>query len=51
MKVSLSRNGDQRQWYRFSISILTREGRRRDEALPEDEAEAVSLSWLHGKEM
>jgi hypothetical protein len=28
---------------------LTREGRRRDETLSEDEAEAASLSWLHGK--
>jgi hypothetical protein len=29
---------------------LSREGRRRDEALLEDEAKAASSSWLHRKE-
>jgi hypothetical protein len=30
--------------------VLAREGRRLDEALSKDEAEATSSSWLHGKE-
>jgi hypothetical protein len=29
---------------------LAREGRQRDEALPEDEVEATSLFWLHEME-
>jgi hypothetical protein len=27
--------------------VSTQEGRQRDEALPKDEAEAASSSWLH----
>jgi hypothetical protein len=34
----------------FNASILTRDEKRLDEVLPEDEAEAASLSWLYGKE-
>jgi hypothetical protein len=37
-------------WCRFNASVLAREGRRQDKALSEDEAEAVSSSWLNGKE-
>jgi hypothetical protein len=36
-------------WYRFSASVSAREGRRWDEALPEDEVGAAS-SWFKGKE-
>jgi hypothetical protein len=32
-------------------SMLQLEGRRRDNVLPKDEAEGVSSSWLHGKEV
>jgi hypothetical protein len=39
------------RWCRFSALVLAREGRRRDEALPEDEADAASSSWLYGKEV
>jgi hypothetical protein len=42
--------GGQRQWYIFNASVLAREGRQRDDALSKDEAEAVSSTWLHGKE-
>jgi hypothetical protein len=42
--------GGRCRWCRFNASILAREGKRRDEVLPEDEAEAASLSWLHEKE-
>jgi hypothetical protein len=34
----------------FNVLILAREGRRRDEALSEDEVDAMSLSLLNGKE-
>jgi hypothetical protein len=47
--VGRSREGGRWQWCGFNASVSTQEGRRRDEALPEDEAEAVSLSWLHEK--
>jgi hypothetical protein len=43
--------GGQRWWCRFSALISAREGRRLDKALPEDEAEATSSSWLHEKEV
>jgi hypothetical protein len=49
--VGLSREGGRRWWYGFNASVLAREGRRHNEALLEDEAEAVSLSWLHEKEV
>jgi hypothetical protein len=42
--VGLSGEGGQRRWYRFNASVLAREGRRRNEALPKDEAEAMSSS-------
>jgi hypothetical protein len=48
--VVRSREGGRRRWCRFNASVLTREWRWRDEALPEDEVEETSLSWLHGKE-
>jgi hypothetical protein len=50
MRVRSSEEGGQQQWCRFNASISVREGRRHDEALPEDEAEATNSSWLHGKE-
>jgi hypothetical protein len=42
--------GGRRWWCGFNDSILTREERRQDKVLPEDEAETASSSWLHGKE-
>jgi hypothetical protein len=35
----------------MQYSVLAREGRRRDEVLPENKVEAMSSSWLHGKEV
>jgi hypothetical protein len=35
----------------FNASVLTREGRRQDEVLTKDEAEAASSSWLYEKEV
>jgi hypothetical protein len=35
----------------FNASVLTREGRRHDELLTENEGEAVSSYWLHEKEV
>jgi hypothetical protein len=49
--VELFGEGGRRQWCKFNAPVLAREGRRRDEALPEDEAEATSSSWLHMKEV
>jgi hypothetical protein len=37
-------------WCGFNTSVSARQGRRWDEALPEDEAEAMSLSWFNGNE-
>jgi hypothetical protein len=37
-------------WCRFNILVSAREGRRWDEALLGDEAEAVSSSWFNGNE-
>jgi hypothetical protein len=48
--VGLSREDGRRRWCEFNASVLTREGRRRDEALLKDEAETASSSWLHEKE-
>jgi hypothetical protein len=39
-----------RRWCRFNDSVSARVGRRRDKVLPEDEADAVRLFWLNGKE-
>jgi hypothetical protein len=38
------------RWCEFNDSVLAREGRRGDEALPEDGVEATDSSWLYGKE-
>jgi hypothetical protein len=37
-------------WCGFNASVSTQEGRRRDEVLPEDEAEAASSSWFNERE-
>jgi hypothetical protein len=34
----------------FNTSVSAREGRRQDEALPEDEVEGANSSWFNGKE-
>jgi hypothetical protein len=49
--VGWSRVGGLLWWCRFNASILTREERLHDEALPEDEAEAASSSWFNEKEV
>jgi hypothetical protein len=49
--VKLSGEGGWWRWYRCNTSVLAREGRPWEEALPKDEADAASSSWLHGKEM
>jgi hypothetical protein len=51
VRVRRSGEGDRRRWCGFNTSVLAQEGRRQDKALPEDEVEAVSSSWLHGKEL
>jgi hypothetical protein len=38
--IGQSEEGGQRRWYGFNASVSAREGRRQDEALSEDEAEA-----------
>jgi hypothetical protein len=40
----MSEEDDRQRWCGFNASILTQEGRRRDEALSEDEPEAASSS-------
>jgi hypothetical protein len=50
VKVRQSAEGDLRRWCGFNVSVLARDGRRRNEALSKDEVEAVSTSWLNGKE-
>jgi hypothetical protein len=42
--------GGRRRWCKFNASVLAWEESRRDEALPEDEAEVAISSWLNGKE-
>jgi hypothetical protein len=42
--VGWFREGGLLWWCVFNASVLTRDGRRWDEALPEDEAGATSLS-------
>jgi hypothetical protein len=44
MGVRLSREGDRRRCCRFNASVSARKGKRRDEVLLEDEAEAPSSS-------
>jgi hypothetical protein len=48
--VGRSGEGGRRWWCGFNASVLTRDGRRWDELLSEDEVEAASSSWLNGKE-
>jgi hypothetical protein len=43
--VGRSGEGVLQQWCRFNASISTREVRRRNKALPKDEAEAASSSY------
>jgi hypothetical protein len=50
MRVGWSKEGGQMRWCRFNASVSAREGRRRDEALSEDEAEAASSYWLNENE-
>jgi hypothetical protein len=50
MGVGRSEAGGRWWWCRFNASISAQEGRRRNEALSEDEAEAASSSWLNWKE-
>jgi hypothetical protein len=42
--VRRSREAGRRQWCKFNALVLTREGRRPDEALQEDEAGVASSS-------
>jgi hypothetical protein len=49
MRVERPRVGGRWRRCRFNASILAQEGKRWNEALPEDEAEVANLSWLHGK--
>jgi hypothetical protein len=48
--VGLFREDGWRRWCRFNASVSAREGRRQNETLSKDEAEAASLSLLHWKE-
>jgi hypothetical protein len=50
VEVGRFAEGSLQQWFRFNASVFAREGRRWDEALPEDEVDAVSSSCLNGKE-
>jgi hypothetical protein len=45
-----SGQGSLRRWYRFNASVSAGERRRPDKALLKDEMDAVSSSWLNGKE-
>jgi hypothetical protein len=47
--VGWSVEGGLLRWCEFNASVLTQEGRRRDEALPEDKAGVVSSALLNGK--
>jgi hypothetical protein len=49
--VGRSGEGGLLWWCGFNASVLARKGRRRDEALSEDKAEAASSSWLNEKEV
>jgi hypothetical protein len=48
--VGWSGEGSLQWWYEFNASVSTREGRKRDKTLSEDEAEAASLSCLNEQE-
>jgi hypothetical protein len=43
VKIERSGEGDRWPWCGFNASVSAREGRRQDEVLPEDEAEAASM--------
>jgi hypothetical protein len=49
--VGVEWSGEGSRWWccGLNASVSTREERRWDEAVLEDEAEAVSSSWLHEK--
>jgi hypothetical protein len=49
--VDWSREGSLRRMCGFNASVLALDGRRRDKALPENKAEAMSSSWLNEKEV
>jgi hypothetical protein len=49
--VRRSKEGSLRWWCKFNALISARKERRRDKALPEDEAEATSSSCLNRKEV
>jgi hypothetical protein len=49
--VGQSGEGGLLWWCGFNASILARDGRCRDEALPKDEAEAAISSWFNEKEV
>jgi hypothetical protein len=44
VRVRLSGEDDRRRWCGLNALVLAREGKRRDEVLPEDEADAASTS-------
>jgi hypothetical protein len=50
VEVEQSEEGGQQWRCRFNISVLAQEGKRWNEALPDDEAEVATSSWLYGKE-
>jgi hypothetical protein len=50
VRVKRSEEGGRRWWCVFNALVLVVDGKRQDEALPKDEAEAASASLLHGKE-
>jgi hypothetical protein len=50
VRVGRSEEGSMWRWRRFNASVSTREERRQDKALPGNEVEAASSSWLNGKE-
>jgi hypothetical protein len=49
--VRQSREGGRWRWCGLNALVLAQEGRRRDEALSEDKAEATSSSWLNENEV
>jgi hypothetical protein len=51
VRVGRSGEGSLRRWCRFNTSVLAREMRQQDKALPKDEAEAASSSLLNRKEV
>jgi hypothetical protein len=46
--VRRSEDGGWRWWCRFNAFVSAQEGRRRDEALPNDEADALVLAQWEG---